>query len=70
MCQIGVSSTLKDLPGKITLEATRAGFYITAIIRELLEEGMKPMLPLLTLSPHQQAERIADKKTAEQQMFG
>ena len=55
------------------LTATTAGVYTSAIdgrdypriqiltSAELLDEGKKPMLPPLILSPYQQAERIADK---------
>lgn len=81
--EIGVFITLEDATREMELEATTAGVYTSPIdgrdypriqiltIRELLEEGKKPMLPLLILSPYQQAERIADKKAAEQQeLFG
>jgi site-specific DNA-methyltransferase (adenine-specific) len=81
--EIGLFITLEEPSREMELEATTAGFYNSPIdgrdypriqiltIRELLEEGRKPMLPLLILSPYQQAERIADKKAAEQQeMFG
>jgi len=81
--EIGLFVTLEEPSREMELEATTAGFYTSPIdgrdypriqiltIRELLEEGKKPMLPLLILSPYQQAERIADKKAAEQQeLFG
>ena len=81
--EIGLFVTLEDPSSEMKLEATTAGVYTSPIdgrdypriqiltIRELLEEGKKPMLPLLILSPYQQAERITDKKAAEQQeMFG
>ena len=81
--EIGVFITLEEPSSEMKLEATTAGVYTSPIdgrdypriqiltIRELLEEGRKPMLPLLILSPYQQAERIADKRAAEQQeMFG
>lgn len=81
--EIGVFITLEEPSSEMQLEATTAGVYTSPIdgrdypriqiltIRELLEEGKKPMLPLLILSPYQQAERIADKKAAEQQeLFG
>ena len=81
--EIGVFITLEEPSSEMKLEATTAGVYTSPIdgrdypriqivtIRELLEEGRKPMLPLLILSPYQQAERITDKKAAEQQgMFG
>ncbi len=75
--------TLEEPSSEMKLEATTAGVYTSPIhgrdypriqiltVAELLEEGKKPMLPLLILSPYQQAERIADKKAAEQQeLFG
>ena len=81
--EIGVFITLEEPSREMELEATTAGIYTSPIdgrdypriqiltIRELLEEGKKPMLPLLILSPYQQAERVADKRAAEQQeMFG
>jgi site-specific DNA-methyltransferase (adenine-specific) len=81
--EIGLFVTLEDPTSEMQLEATTAGFYTSPIdgrdypriqiltIRELLEEHRKPMLPLLILSPYQQAERIPDKKAAEQQeLFG
>jgi len=81
--EIGVFITLEEPSSEMKLEATTAGVYTSPIdgrdypriqiltIADLLEEGKKPMLPLLILSPYQQAERIADKKAAEQQeMFG
>jgi site-specific DNA-methyltransferase (adenine-specific) len=81
--EIGVFITLEEPSREMELEATTGGVYTSPIdgrdyariqiltIRELLEEGKKPMLPLLILSPYQQAERIANKKAAEQQeLFG
>jgi DNA modification methylase len=81
--EIGVFITLEEPSSEMKLEAATAGVYTSPIdgrdypriqiltIRELLEDGKKPMLPLLILSPYQQAERIADKKAAEQQeLFG
>jgi DNA modification methylase len=81
--EIGLFVTLEEPSREMELEATTAGFYTSPIdgrdypriqiltIRELLEEGKKPMLPLLILPTYQQAERIADKRAAEQQeMFG
>jgi site-specific DNA-methyltransferase (adenine-specific) len=81
--EIGIFITLEEPSREMELEATTAGVYTSPIdgrdypriqiltIAELLEQGKKPMLPLLILSPYQQAERIADKKAAEQQeLFG
>jgi site-specific DNA-methyltransferase (adenine-specific) len=77
--EIGVFSALEEPSIEMKLEATTAGVYTSPMdgrgylriqiltIAELLEEGKKPMLPLLILSPYQQAERIANRKAAEQQ---
>lgn len=73
---MGLFVTLEEPTAPMRLEATEAGFYHSDIsgkdypavqiitIRELLEEGRKPNLPLLVLSPYQQAQPI--KKAAEQ----
>ena len=81
--EIGVFITPEEATREMELEATPAGVYTSPIygreypriqiltVPELLQEGKKPMLPLLILSPYPQAERIADKKAAEQQeLFG
>jgi site-specific DNA-methyltransferase (adenine-specific) len=81
--EIGIFVTLADPTREMQLEATTAGVYTSAIsgkdypriqilsIRELLEEHKKPTLPLLLMPVYQQAERIPDKKAAEQQeLFG
>ena len=81
--EIGVFITLEEPSSEMKLEATTAGVYTSPIdgrdypriqiltIAELLEEGKKPTLPLLILSPYQQAERIPAKKAAEQgELFG
>ena len=81
--EIGIFITLEEPTREMELEATTAGVYTSPIsgkdypriqiltIRELLEEHKKPMLPLLILPTYQQAERITDKKAAEQQeLFG
>lgn len=68
--------TLEEPTGPMRLETTEAGFYHSDIsgrdypavqvitIRELFEEDRKPNLPLLVLSPYQQAQPI--KKAAKQ----
>ncbi len=73
---MGLFVTLEEPTGPMRLEATEAGFYHSDLsgrdypavqiitIRELLEEDRKPNLPLLVLSPYQQAQPI--KKAAEQ----
>ncbi len=73
---MGLFVTLEEPTAPMRLEATEAGFYHSDLsgrdypavqiitIRELLEEGRKPNLPLLILSPYQQAQPI--KKAAEQ----
>jgi len=81
--EIGIFITLEEPTREMELEATTAGVYTSPIsgkdypriqiltIRELLEEHKKPMLPLLILPTYQQAQRIADKKAAEQgELFG
>jgi DNA modification methylase len=77
--EIGIFITLAEPTREMELEATTAGAYTSSIsgkdypriqilsIRELLEEHKQPMLPLLLMPTYQQAERIPDKKAAEQQ---
>ncbi|MDQ6683015.1 MAG: restriction endonuclease [Chloroflexota bacterium] len=76
--EIGVFITLEEPSSEMKLEATTAGVYTSPIdgrdypriqiltITELLEEGKKPRLPLLILSPYQQAQRVTGKRAAEQ----
>ena len=65
------------------LEADTAGLYQSELwnrdypriqilsIRELLEEGRKPLLPPFVLPSYQKAKRIPGKKGAEQaELFG
>ncbi|HET7676949.1 MAG TPA: hypothetical protein VFK38_03785, partial [Candidatus Limnocylindrales bacterium] len=81
--EIGIFITLEEPTREMELEATTAGVYTSPIsgrdypriqilsIRDLLEGGKRPVLPLLLLPTYQQAERLTDKKAAEQQeMFG
>jgi site-specific DNA-methyltransferase (adenine-specific) len=81
--EIGLFITLEEPSKPMLVEATTAGVYTSPMdgrdypriqilsIRELLEEQRKPVLPLLLMPTYQQAERISDKKAAEQQeMFG
>jgi site-specific DNA-methyltransferase (adenine-specific) len=81
--EIGLFITLEEPTREMNLEATTAGVYTSAIsdkdypkiqilsIREMLEEHKKPLLPLLLMPTYQQAERIPDKKAAEQkELFG
>ncbi len=78
---MGLFVTLEEPTAPMRLEATEAGFYHSELsgrdypavqiitIRDMLEEGRKPNLPLLVLSPYQQAQPI--KKAAEQvELFG
>jgi site-specific DNA-methyltransferase (adenine-specific) len=80
--EIGLFVTLEEPSGPMHLEATTAGVYTSALsgrdypriqiltIRELLEEHVRPDLPVLVLPAYQRAERI-DKKAAEQgELFG
>jgi site-specific DNA-methyltransferase (adenine-specific) len=81
--EIGLFVTLEEASKPMLTEAATAGIYPSPMdhrdypriqilsIRELLEEGKKPLLPVLLMPTYQQAERIADKRAAEQQeMFG
>jgi site-specific DNA-methyltransferase (adenine-specific) len=78
---MGLFVTLEQPTAPMRLEATEAGFYRSDLsgrdypavqiitIRELLEEGRKPDLPLLVLPAYQRAERV--KRAAEQgELFG
>lgn len=68
--EVGLFIALEEPSREMELEATTAGFNTSPTdgpdypriqiltVRELLEEGKKPMLPLLILCPYQQAERI------------
>jgi hypothetical protein len=63
-------------------EATVAGFYHSDLadkdyprvqilsIRELLEEGKKPLLPLLVMPTFAQAEQIEQISPGQQELFG
>ncbi|MEO7667335.1 MAG: hypothetical protein ABIU97_09935 [Dehalococcoidia bacterium] len=81
--EVGLFITLEEASKPMLLEAATAGVYTPPIsgkdypriqilsIRDLLEEHEKPMLPLLLMPTYQQAERIPDKKAAEQgELFG
>jgi hypothetical protein len=81
--QIGLFVTVHEPTKEPQLEATTGGFNTSPIggrdcppiqilvIRQLLEEHAKPMLPLLNLSTYQQTDGIPRKGAAEQQeIFG
>jgi Restriction endonuclease len=73
---MGLFVTLEEPTGPMKLEAAEAGSYHSDVsgkdypsvqiltIRELLEEGRKPQMPLLVMPAYQQAQPI--KKAAEQ----
>ena len=78
---LGLLVTLEEPSAPMKREATEAGYYHSEVsgrdyprvqiitIRELLDEGRKPNLPLLILPAYQKAEQV--KKVAEQaEMFG
>ena len=78
---MGLFVTLEEPTAPMVQEAAEAGYYHSEVsgrdyaavqilsIRELLDEGKKPSLPLLVLPAYQQAQRI--KRAAEQaEMFG
>jgi site-specific DNA-methyltransferase (adenine-specific) len=79
---MGLFITLEEPTAQIKQEATVAGFYHSELadkdyprvqvlsIRELLEEGKKPMLPLLVLPTFEQAERIDEVSPGQQELFG
>jgi len=79
--EIGLFVTLEEPSGPMRLEATTAGVYHSELsgrdypriqiltIRELLEDGRRPDLPLLVMPAYQQAQRM--KRAAEQgELFG
>jgi site-specific DNA-methyltransferase (adenine-specific) len=79
--KMGLFVTLEEPSGPMRQEAAEAGFYHSDVsgrdyprlqivtIRELLEEGRKPNLPLLVLPDYQKAPKVS--KAAEQaEMFG
>lgn len=78
---IGLFVTLEEPSGPMRKEATIAGFYHSELanrdyprvqiitIRELLEDGKKPDLPLLVLPAFQQAEKVSDVAEGQQELF-
>lgn len=79
---MGLFVTLEEPSAQMKQEATVAGFYHSdladrdyprvqiASIRELLEEGKKPQLPLLILPTFPQAEKIEEISPGQQELFG
>ncbi|MGH2967079.1 MAG: DNA methyltransferase [Solirubrobacterales bacterium] len=80
---IGLFITLEEPTREMHLEADTAGLFQSELwhrdyprlqilsIRQLLEEGKKPLLPPFVLSTYQEAERIVAKQAAEQaELFG
>jgi DNA modification methylase len=78
---MGLFVTLEEPTGPMKAGAAAAGYYHSAVsgkdyprvqifsIRELLEEGRKPQLPLLILPTYQRAERIRAKAADQAEMF-
>jgi hypothetical protein len=79
---MGLFLTLEESTAPMRQEAAEAGYYHSDVsgkdyprlqiltIRELLEEGRKPSLPLLVLSPYQRAERVVRKAAEQSELFG
>jgi site-specific DNA-methyltransferase (adenine-specific) len=79
---MGLFVTLEEPTAPIRQEATEAGFYHSELsgkdypkvqiitIRELLEEGRKPDLPLLVLPAYQQAQRLQKRPAEQGELFG
>jgi len=78
---MGLFVTLEEPTGPMKAGAAAAGYYHSAVsgkdyprvqilsIRELLEEGRKPQLPLLILPTYQRAERVRAKAADQAEMF-
>ena len=78
---MGLFITLDEPSAQMKQEATVAGYYHSDLadkdyprvqilsIRELLEEGKKPMLPLLILPTFPQAEKIDEVSPGQQELF-
>src|SRR3972149_6885065 len=78
---MGLFVTLEEPTGPMKAGAAAAGYYHSAVsgkdyprvqtlsIRELLEEGRKPQLPLLILPTYQRAERIRAKAADQAELF-
>jgi DNA modification methylase len=79
---MGLFVTLEEPTGPMKAGAAAAGYYHSAVsgkdyprvqilsIRELLEEGRKPQLPLLILPTYQRAERIRARAAEQSELFG
>ncbi len=79
---MGLFVTLEEPTAPMRLEAAEAGYYHSDVsgrdypalqiltIRELLDEGKKPNLPLLVLPAYQRAERVRAKAAEQAEMFG
>jgi DNA modification methylase len=78
---MGLFVTLEEPTGPMKTGAAGAGYYHSEVsgkdyprvqilsIRELLEEGRKPQLPLLILPTYQRAERVRAKAADQAEMF-
>jgi len=79
---MGLFLTLEESTAPMRQEAAEAGYYHSDLsgkdyprlqiltVRELLEEGRKPSLPLLVLSAYQRAERVGRKAVEQSELFG
>jgi site-specific DNA-methyltransferase (adenine-specific) len=79
---MGLFLTLEEPTAPMKAAAAQAGYYHSELsgkdyprlqiltIRELLDEGRKPQLPLLVLPTYQRAERVQAKAAEQAEMFG
>jgi DNA modification methylase len=79
---MGLFLTLEEPTAPMKAAAAQAGYYHSELsgkdyprvqiltIRELLDEGRKPQLPLLILPTYQRAERVQAKAAEQAEMFG
>jgi hypothetical protein len=79
---MGLFLTLEEPTAPMKAAAAQAGYYHSELsgkdyprvqiltIRELLDEGRKPQLPLLVLPTYQRAERVQSKAAEQAEMFG
>jgi site-specific DNA-methyltransferase (adenine-specific) len=79
---MGLFVTLEAPTGPMKAAAAGAGYYHSEVsgkdyprvqvlsIRELLEEGRKPQLPLLILPTYQRAERVRARAAEQSELFG
>jgi site-specific DNA-methyltransferase (adenine-specific) len=80
--EIGIFITLEEPSAPMQLEATTAGVYHSDLsgkdyqrvqiytIRDLLEHGRKPDLPVLVLGAYQQAPKVQKREGEQGELFG